>query len=168
MRHSRAVSRSVFGQHFCHKTVCQMKRLFWLLGLVCVTALSVLGLGRDWRKTPEKPAHTPVASREIHIEVLNGCGDDGVARAAGDRLRALGFDVITVENAESYNYPETIVIDRVGRPDFARQVGDAIGVANRIQQIVPDPFRIEEVTVVVGGDYRRLGLAVEDRATAIR
>ena len=95
---------------------------------------------------------------EIHIEVLNGCGENGIAQRIGKQLRAFGFDVITIANAPTFNYPETIVIDRVGNPEFARLVAEILGTKNRIQQVIPDPFRIEEVTIVVGRDYKRLGL----------
>ncbi len=92
------------------------------------------------------------------MEVRNGCGTDGVARQVGRYLRAIGFDVMTVDNAESFNYPETLVIDRVGNPEYARRVAEALGTRNQIQQIIPDPFRIEQVTVIVGRDYKRLTL----------
>lgn len=145
-----------------------MRRWLWLLVLPCIAAGAVLLRDRPWHEAPAAPAADRVPSHDIHVEVLNGCGQDGVARELGNRLRALGFDVITVGNAESYNYPETLVIDRVGKPDYAKQVSEAIGIPNTIQQIIPDPFRIEEVTVVIGGDYRRLELASGDSGTATR
>jgi hypothetical protein len=138
-----------------------MKRGLWLLAFVCLATAGVLLMQGPWPDAPRPDAPEVPSSRDIHVEVLNGCGEDGVARAVGNRLRGLGFDVVTVENAESFNYPETIVIDRVGKPDLAHQVADAIKVKNCIQQIIPDPFRIEEVTVVVGRDHGRLGLALD-------
>ncbi len=107
----------------------------------------------------EEPKFVRQSYKHIKIEVLNGCGVNGLARTVGTRLRELGFDVMTLENADSFGYPESIVIDRIGNPGEADRVAEALGIANRIQQIVPDPFRIEGVTVIVGKDYRRLGLA---------
>ncbi|MDP6778194.1 MAG: LytR C-terminal domain-containing protein [Candidatus Latescibacteria bacterium] len=134
-----------------------MGRFWWLLGLVAIV-LAYLGLQDRWQQRsepvrPEGPIHT-----HIRVEVLNGCGTDGIARKVGLHLRSLGFDVLTLENAESFNYPESIVIDRVGKPDDARKVAEALGIPNQIQQIVVDPFRIEGVTVIIGRDHRRLGL----------
>jgi hypothetical protein len=37
-------------------------------------------------------------------------------------------------------------------------VARALGTPNQIQQIAPDPFRIEEVTVIIGRDHTRLDL----------
>ena len=134
-----------------------MGRLWWLAGLL-VVVLVVLGLQDRWQQRSEP---TPTEGRNlksIRVEVLNGCGTDGIAKSVGLYLRSLGFDVLTFKNAESYNYPESIVIDRVGRPDHARQVAEALGIPNQIQQIVVDPFRIEGVTVIIGRDHGRLGL----------
>lgn len=145
-----------------------MRRWAWLLVLPCLAAAVVLlaSLGGEEDRAPPAPLRVP--THDIHVEVLNGCGEDGIARALGNRLRALGFDVITVGNADSYSYPETLVIDRVGKLDYARQVADALGIRNTIQQIIPDPFRIEEVTVVVGGDHPRLDLAADGPETVTR
>ena len=127
------------------------------MGLLAVV-LAVWGLQDRWQERPEPvPAKGPTLEN-IRVEVLNGCGTDGIARKVGLHLRSLGFDVLTFENAESYNYPESMVIDRVGQPDDARKVAEALGIPNRIQQIVADPFRIEGVTVIIGRDHRRLGL----------
>ena len=130
----------------------------WLLVPLAVL-VSVWGLRRAWDQRVSQAPRKAVAFGKIHVEVLNGCGKNGIARQVGRRLRTLGFDVMTLDNAESFNYPESIVIDRVGRPDYVEQVANALGIRNRIQQLVPDPFRIEEVTVVIGRDYRRLGLS---------
>ena len=63
---------------------------------------------------------------------------------------------MTLGNAENFNFPETIVIDRMGKIEYAQQVADVLGTPNVIQQKTPDPFRIEEVTVIIGRDYRGL------------
>ncbi len=134
-----------------------MGRIWWLLGLLAVV-LAYMGLQDRWQQRSEPAPLEGPTLQNIRVEVLNGCGTDGLARKVGLHLRSLGFDVLTFENAESYNYPESIVIDRVGQPDDARRVAEALGIPNQIQQIVVDPFRIEGVTVIIGRDHRRLGL----------
>lgn len=99
----------------------------------------------------------------IRIEVLNGCGVAGVAEKVGRYLREAGFDVMTWKNADSFNYPETIVIDRTGNLENARIVAGAMGLRTHIQQIVHDPYRIEQVAVIIGRDYDRLGILSPDR-----
>ncbi len=134
-----------------------MSRWIWPVFALTIAA-SAFFLNPYREEIVEPPAPVSEGYSKIHIEILNGCGEDGIAQQIGKQLRTFGFDVITVANAPTFNYPETIVIDRVGNPEFARQVAEVLGTTNRIQQVIPDPFRIEEVTIVVGRDYRRLGL----------
>ena len=157
-----------------------MSRKIWLLTLAALTfaAVAVLDIRRRLpSKTP--PAETkskplaetkpeplagpkPDSFKVIRIEVLNGCGVAGVAEKVGRRLRGAGFDVMTWKNADSFNYPETIVIDRTGNFENARRVASAMGLRTHIQQIAQDPFRIEQVAVIVGRDYDRLGVFSRD------
>ncbi|MDE2887480.1 MAG: LytR C-terminal domain-containing protein [Gemmatimonadota bacterium] len=105
----------------------------------------------------------PETIQGIRIEVLNGCGVAGVAEKVGRYLREAGFDVMTWKNADSFNYPETIVIDRTGNLENARIVAGAMGLRTHIQQIVHDPYRIEQVAVIIGRDYDRLDMITRDR-----
>lgn len=105
----------------------------------------------------------PDSMRRIRIEVLNGCGVSGVAEKVGRYLREAGFDVMTWKNADSFNYPETMVIDRTGNLENARRVASAMGLRTHIQQIVHDPYRIEQVAVIIGRDYDRLRFFPPDR-----
>ena len=130
---------------------------FWLVFPLLTVIAAYAFFNREERpSTTSSPTFT--ASRDVKVEVLNGCGVDGMARTVGNRLRATGFDVMTVDNADRFDYPESIVIDRLGNPEDADRVAEALGISNRIQQIVPDPFRIESVTVIIGRDYSRIGL----------
>ena len=151
MRFHRRVSRSVMP-------ALAMTGRKWLWLLVPLIGLaSAFGLKGVWHRRVSQVPQRSIAVEDIRVEILNGCGRGGVAQHVGGHLRRLGFEVMTLGNAETFNYPETIVIDRVGKPDYARQVADALGIRNRIQQIIPEPFPVEEVTVVIGRDYRRLG-----------
>jgi hypothetical protein len=130
---------------------------FWLVfPLLTVIAAYAFFAREEQPAVSTRPTFT--ASRDVKVEVLNGCGIDGMARTVGNRLRETGFDVMTLDNADRFDYPESIVIDRLGAPEDADRVAEALGISNRIQQIVPDPFRIESVTVIIGRDFGRIGL----------
>jgi len=135
-----------------------MSRWIWFSGLfvALAVALGLAVLNTPLKVGPSRQQAPP--PKNIHVEVLNGCGINGVAGRVGQRLRSLGFDVMTIDNAEAFTYPESIVIDRTGKPEYARHVAGALGIENCIQQINPDLFRLEEITVIVGRDYRRLKL----------
>ncbi len=105
-------------------------------------------------KQPAQEIQKEVIS--IRVEVLNGSEEDGLARKVTDLLRRNGFDVVNLGNAESSYFLETIVVDRSGRMEKAQQVAEALGVQNCIQQIKSDPYRIEDVLVIIGRDFRKL------------
>jgi hypothetical protein len=69
-------------------------------------------------------------------------------------LRDAGFDVVDFGNAEEFDEPRTVVIDRVGAPHRAREVAAALrGVPIRS---AVDTTLYLDVTVLVGRDAPRL------------
>lgn len=85
----------------------------------------------------------------VRVEVLNGGGVTGMARAATQVLRRSGFDVVDFGNAPVFDSTRSSeVVDRVGRTDIARAVADALGIDNVHSD--PDPNLFVDVTVVVG------------------
>ena len=100
----------------------------------------------------------PVPDLFTRVSILNGCGDPGVAARMREKAQSLGFDVIEEGNADSFGYLETIVIDRDGDIEKARQVASLLGIPNYIQQISNDDYRLENIRIIVGKDYRKLQL----------
>ncbi|HSU16501.1 LytR C-terminal domain-containing protein [Longimicrobium sp.] len=98
------------------------------------------------------PAARAPAGR-VRVEVLNATTTHGLARQATDVLRDHGFDVVQTGNAGRGTRPDSsVVIDRVGRLDMARQVADALGI-HRVQA-QRNANLILDVTVVLGRDWR--------------
>ncbi len=97
----------------------------------------------------------PRASREesVTVLVLNGCGVDGVGQKTARHLREAGFDVVDYRNADSFDYSETIIVDRAGDMGSALSVARHVKTANVIQQIQETP--LEDVVVIIGSDYER-------------
>lgn len=98
------------------------------------------------------PSEMVWTGERVRVEVYNAGGVTGMARAATERLRDVGFDVVTFGNAETFD-PErpSEVIDRVRRPDLARAVASALRIDN--VQSDPEPNLFVDVTVVVGRDW---------------
>ena len=82
--------------------------------------------------------------------MLNAAGVAGLARTATERLRDRGFDVVYFGNAESFGVDTSVVLDRVGRPQVARDVAAALGIS-RVESR-PDSTLYLEATVVLGRD----------------
>ena len=92
----------------------------------------------------------------IQIDVMNGCGDAGMASKCSSFLRARGFDVVEMRNYKTFDLDHSMVIDRAGNRENAERVARALGVGpkNIIQQINQDYY--VDVSVVIGKDYSSL------------
>lgn len=144
----------------------QEKALCLLAGAACTALLAVQFWPRA--QAPDAPApqtqappaevSPPVPLDDFQLAVLNGCGASLVAARMTDKARSLGLDVIHEGNASSFDFVESVVIDRNGDLEKARLVAHLLGIPEAIQQLSDDGYRLEAITVVVGRDYRRLGL----------
>ena len=88
------------------------------------------------------------------IEVLNGCGEPGAASKVADFLRAKSFDVKSIGNAESWNYPFTIVVSRTEDMTTAEQVCAALHTDKLILLRTGD--ELYNVSVLIGTNFGEL------------
>lgn len=89
----------------------------------------------------------------VTVEVLNGSGIKGAARSAAERLRAQGFDVVSIADARTSDYGKTRVIMKPGLGD----AGERLVAALRAQDVTEtENIRSNnvDVTVIVGKDYQ--------------
>ena len=126
------------------------------VGLVLLGVLGWLvatDAGAPSGATPPIGAAAPPTGERVRVEVLNGGGKAGAARAATTFLRDAGYDVVQYGNASSWDHDSTRVVDRVGRPEIAGSVARALGIGNVGSE--PDPNLYVDVTVVLGADWDR-------------
>lgn len=123
------------------------------LSLVLILFFYSIVYQRWLSPNPEGPL--PVERKVVKVEVLNGCGTAGLAKQVTDFLRLKGFDVVNMGNAENFDFPETIVVDRVGDVTSAWRVAGVLGVNNVIQQ--QDEDLLLDVTIILGRDHAQLG-----------
>ncbi|MGD8782067.1 MAG: LytR C-terminal domain-containing protein [Ignavibacteria bacterium] len=97
-----------------------------------------------------------IPSDIIQVEVLNGCGVNGIADTFTDYLRKNKFDVVNTANYHSFNEINTMVIDRIGNLANAKKIAEALGVpkASYFSQLNNNYF--VDVTVIIGKDYHKL------------
>ena len=93
------------------------------------------------------------AEERASIEVLNGAAQAGIAQNTADYLLKNGFNVVSVGNADRYNYDTTIIYDYTGRYYTTRWLSERFNL--RPQSIVSlrDPNSKVDVRMVVGGDF---------------
>ncbi|MFH1689672.1 MAG: LytR C-terminal domain-containing protein [Candidatus Eisenbacteria bacterium] len=112
-----------------------------LLAAVVYVAVSVYGL----------VAQRPSREVESAVLVLNGCGVKGIGLKTARYLRERGLDVVDFRNADSFDYEETIVVDRAGDMGAAVQVARLLRVPNVIQQVPETP--LVDIIIIVGADH---------------
>ena len=92
----------------------------------------------------------------IKVEVLNGCGNKGIAARTADFLRRNQIDVVRADDADHHNYPTTTIIQRNEKAESLKRVSESFGIQwdNEIHvKIVPDESLGVDVTVVIGKDF---------------
>lgn len=89
--------------------------------------------------------------RHVTVAVLNGSGVAGAAGQTAKRLRDLGHEVVSVGNADRFDYEQTQVVAVSGDLDAADMIAKVLGTkaAKKPQGTVADNA---EVTVIVGRD----------------
>lgn len=111
-------------------------------------------------RTPDMPD-----PKNVHLRILNGCGTSGVAGRVRNAMRNQGFDVLSFGNAQTQNYPKTVVISH-SRPPYgelaARLVASTLGIsADQITVQKKGDLGDIDVTVILGADFQKLNLAGE-------
>lgn len=127
--------------------------------IVCVAFVASFALGLGGRRDrAEEPALEPgvqvldAPTAAGRVEVLNGSGRTGMARAVTQRLRDAGFDVVYFGNAPGGAADSTTVFDRIGDDAVARAVAEELAVRRVITDV--DSTLFLEATVVLGRDWR--------------
>jgi hypothetical protein len=104
-----------------------------------------------------------LALNKVKLELLNGYGIKGAASEAGEFFKSQGYIIARIENAASFGYEETVIID------WNRDVKNAIDIAEFIKI---DPSRIIvydkktkpiDLTIVLGKDWPALYKSLDKR-----
>ena len=93
---------------------------------------------------------------DIEVEILNGCGVPGLAEKVSNYLRSQQMDVVRSDNADHYNYDQTILILRNENFEGLKKVSQSFGINEqdelRIKHI-PDEKLSVDITVIIGSDF---------------
>lgn len=103
----------------------------------------------------------PPLQQNIQIEVLNGCGVNGIAKVFQSYLREQGFDVVNTENyiedgKRRWDIEQSMIIDHIGDTEQAKALARSLGIAFDKIIIKQTPNPIYEISVVIGKDYQNL------------
>jgi len=95
----------------------------------------------------------------IEVEILNGCGERGVANIFADFLRSNQVDVVRAENADHFNYNSTLVIQRTENLEGLKTVVTALGfdINDKSRVLIqPNSSLDVDITLIVGKDFKNL------------
>ena len=101
---------------------------------------------------------------ESLVEVLNGCGIQGMAGKFSRFLREHHIDVLKSDDADHYNYTHTLIISRTGNVQILDKVSSLLGFdAQDENHILNKPNSSSEfdLTVIIGSDYATLKPVME-------
>ncbi len=94
------------------------------------------------------------------IEILNGTDKQGLAQRTSELYQSFGYDVIRVGNAETSDYADTLVIDRIGNEHVAKIIAQIIQ-CEAIRSTLPEESStdlygteaIVDYTIILGKDF---------------
>ena len=113
----------------------------------------------------EEPQITETSSApfedNIQLEVLNGCGFNGVAKTFQSYLRENGFDVVNTDNytedgKKRWDISKSMVIDRIGKIEQAMAVARVLDIPSSRVFSRENGDSIYDVSVVIGKDFKSL------------
>lgn len=97
------------------------------------------------------------------LEILNGTRKQGLARKTSELYQSFGYDVIAVRNADTAEYEETVLIDRIGNDAVSKSIAQVIQCENiqtasleSFEGQDPGSFGTEasvDFTIILGKDF---------------
>lgn len=91
----------------------------------------------------------------VQIQVLNGCGDKGIADLYATYLRDNNFDVIDYKNADNFNHTVSHIIVHNNNL-LVEDIADLLFIQPSNIDYVFDENIFYDLTLIVGRDYKNL------------
>jgi len=96
-----------------------------------------------------------VSEQYIQLNILNGTNNKGIARQAMNYLRDRGFDVVEINNYESF-VKKSFILDLVNDSLSAHNVAFAVGIGDSMILKRIDSSLYLRVSLIIGQDYLQL------------
>jgi hypothetical protein len=95
------------------------------------------------------------AAEQATVSIINGTQQEGLASETKTSLDALGINVASVGNADSFDYDHTIITSYKGKTATARYLAQLLGVPETAIVNSPDPNAEFDIVVILGADYKK-------------
>ena len=116
-------------------------------------------LGKDYRRL--KLMNVPEVA--VRMQILNGCGVNGISRDYQKFMQSKGYQVVDVRNAGSFDFQESILrYDNDGVEEEVKNIVFLLGLEDSQVRRVP---RLDEanISLIIGQDHPELALASNRR-----
>ena len=91
------------------------------------------------------------------VEILNGCGETGIAKLYTNFLRANNYDVIDSKNADHFNYINTeILIHNKDKQNIAKLLAYKLNIKDKNVHYKSNKYNLWDLTLIIGKDYKEL------------
>lgn len=103
--------------------------------------------------SPTSGSVASIGGSALRVEVLNGTAQPGVAAATAELLKAQGWDVVSVGDADRKDYAQTIVINYAAPPASVHKISTDLSLEPSLATLdgLKDQSEVD-VRVVVGSD----------------
>lgn len=103
----------------------------------------------------------PPIEQNIQIEILNGCGVNGIAKVFQSHLRQQGFDVVNTDNyieggKRRWDIKDSKIIDHIDNGEQAEALARSLGITADNIVVKKSATAIYDMSVVIGKDYKKL------------
>jgi anionic cell wall polymer biosynthesis LytR-Cps2A-Psr (LCP) family protein len=103
--------------------------------------------------TLTSPMDGAISDRVFTVEVLNGTSVNGLAGRTAEVLRGFGYDIISISNADHAEYEKTVIIDRSGLEEMAKNFAGIIR-CNNIRFEAQNRDALEDELALQNLEYR--------------
>ncbi len=110
---------------------------------------------REGKKLPSVESEAEaIPKKKIHLSILNGVGDSGVAQDFAKKLGRKGYTIEETGNAGSFDYYKTVLLYRPGQNDKAAQFSRHVNIFQiRESATVKKPI---DLILIIGKDYKKI------------
>ncbi len=95
---------------------------------------------------------TLIAAEGAKVEVLNGAGVEGLAKATTEWLKTEGIHVVNFDTADRSDYANSVIVNYTGKPYTTSWLKKTFNVSNIIS--VSDPNSPVDVKIILGADWQ--------------
>jgi LCP family protein required for cell wall assembly len=94
------------------------------------------------------------ATEQATISVVNGTSHEGLATETADLLTGMGVNVVSVGNADRFDYQDTVIYNYNGKTNTARYIAQILNVPESAIVVASNPAGLYDIEVILGGDYQ--------------